>query len=230
MSDENKLPDGIKTLLIIWCAVFIFEVIFSGSFTPSVKKLAILGGSSSVLAQAEPVYWLRIFTALFLHGNIMHLGSNAIAALIGGPILERFIGKHWLWVIFLYGGMFGSIFSLLFGNPNAISVGASGGIMAIFSAALVVINTKILPEYRKNLNIVFLQSIVPSLIPFSAQVDYAAHFGGAISGVALGGLTLAFWPNHLPSPQGKIIASLLLALFVFCTIAAVLMTVLSNVY
>ncbi len=224
-TENTKLPEGVKTLLGILALAFLFELFKAGSFAPSPAKLIQIGGTNSRLVLAEPVYFLRIFTALFLHGNIIHLLSNSIAILIGGPFVERLVGKYWFWVIFLYSAAFGSVASLFLSKPYIVSVGASGGIMGIFSAALVLTNLKVKPEYRQNLNIIFLQSTIPSLIPLSRGIDYAAHTGGAIGGAILGLFLLAFWPSNQIRPSENILVHLLLVVFLMATVLAFYLTV-----
>lgn len=224
ISDE-KLPIGVKTILAILALFFLFEFWQSGSMAPSANKLLQIGGTNIRLAQIDQIYFLRIFTALFLHGNIMHILFNSLAILIGGPFVERLVGKYWLWVIFLYTGAFGSIASLFFGKPHIVSIGASGGIMGIFTAALVFNNFKVAPEYRPKLNIILLQSTIPSLIPLSRGIDYAAHTGGAISGAILGLLILAFWPNSIVKPPDNILVHFLLAAFIAASVLSFYLTV-----
>jgi rhomboid protease GluP len=47
--------------------------------------------------------------------------------------------------------------------------------------------------------------LIPSLLPLATtgghRVDYAAHFGGAIVGGAIGALILATWPRERPRPR-----------------------------
>jgi hypothetical protein len=57
--------------------------------------------------------------------------------------------------------------------------------------------------------------LIPSLLPLAnalqsqTRVDYAAHLGGAIGGVAVGLLMLAIWPRTEPNPRLKPVATLI---------------------
>jgi rhomboid protease GluP len=56
--------------------------------------------------------------------------------------------------------------------------------------------------------------LVPSLLPLAnslhgGQVDYAAHFGGAIGGVVTGLLMLAIWPRSEATPRLKPVAAVI---------------------
>jgi membrane associated rhomboid family serine protease len=205
--------------------IYVVEVVFSKNLTPSPAQLSSLGATSSLLASQDEVFWLRIFTALFLHGSLMHLMGNSIGLLIGFPTLERLIGKWWGLVIFLFSGAVGSIFSILSHKMNVVSVGASGGVIGVFAAALIFVNTKVIKEYRKNLNILFLQAMLPSLIPLMPRVDYAAHIGGAVGGVITALLILIFWPNDKQHPQGELLAQACVFSFALLSLLACYLTI-----
>ena len=221
----NNLESGLKILLSILAIAFFYEIYQAGSWKLSAGFLAAIGGTSPALVAQNNLFYLRIFTALFLHGNLMHLFFNALGIIIGGSLLERLVSKQWFWLVFLYSGALGSIYSILFSKFNSVSVGASGGVMGIFSCALVLVNFKVIPKYRRNLNIVLLQGLVPSLIPLVSGIDYAAHFGGALGGAVLGFLILAFWPRNLQKPNFSEFAQLLNIVFLICTAFALNLTV-----
>ena len=224
---QRSLGPGLKILLIVLVIGLVYQIWQAGSLGFSAGLLAQIGGTSPALVEQSNVFWLRIFTALFLHGNLMHLFLNAFGIIIGGPLLERLVGKQWFWFVFLYSGALGSIYSILFGKFNSVSIGASGGVMGIFSCALVLVNFKVLPQYRKNLNILLLQALIPSLLPLASGVDYAAHFGGALGGAALGFLILRFWPSTLKEPNYAEFAQVFNILFLTGTAFALYLTVFS---
>ncbi|MFN5539031.1 MAG: rhomboid family intramembrane serine protease [Candidatus Melainabacteria bacterium] len=221
------LPFGVKVLLCFLGAVFFLEFLATGSFQPRADLLTYIGGTKGELIKQDSIYWLRIFTALYLHGSIIHLISNCIGFLIGGPILEKLIGKYWFWAVFLISGAIGSLFSLFITPSNTVSVGASGGVMGVFSAALLVTNIKVKPVFRKHFNIYFGQALIPSLIPLSRHVDYAAHFGGAIGGILCGLVMMLFWPKEFNHPQGEGISKLLIVIFLIASLASLFLTIMN---
>lgn len=132
----------------------------------------------------------RLVTGIFLHANILHLAFNCYALFILGSQLESFLGKVRYLIIYLFGGIAGALFSMIFGG-DAASIGASGAIFGLMGALLYfgyhykvylgnVIKSQILPLIVLNLAIGFL----------SNGIDNAAHIGGLIGGtlitVALG--------------------------------------------
>jgi rhomboid protease GluP len=99
-------------------------------------------------------------------------------------------------------------------NPaNVVSVGASGAIMALLAAG-VVVAFRIPAHHRGKIQGQLLRVLIPSLLPIATMsgdggsIDYGAHLGGAVVGVLLGWLLLRTWPSpadadlavRLPAP------------------------------
>ena len=108
--------------------------------------LSILGGSSLslnqrvafLLVQDNSAVWRgaiwMLFTAMFLHADIVHLGGNLIFLLIFGTSLEEQTSRgRWLTVYFI-SGLVGNLFFLLLGG-DAVGLGASGAIWGLLGAA-----------------------------------------------------------------------------------------------
>ena len=109
----------------IMILIFILQLVFSKSgFT----ELFLLDGNS----WAQP--W-RFLTAIFLHGNIVHLLYNIFALALFGSILEQLIGANKFLRIFLISGILANLISINF-YPN--SLGASGAIFGIIGALVVI--------------------------------------------------------------------------------------------
>lgn len=86
--------------------------------------------------------WTTLFTSLFLHGNWLHVGMNAIWALALAPPVARFLGGGpagavGLWLLFLASGAIGDIgFAALHRDQAGVMlVGASGGVAGLMGAA-----------------------------------------------------------------------------------------------
>jgi membrane associated rhomboid family serine protease len=156
-------------------------------------------------------YW-RLFTAMFLHIGILHLLFNLYALYAIGSLVESYYG-HWRYaVIYLLGGLFGSLGSYMF--SDSVSAGASGAIFAITGAAAVYFFL-----YRDNFGArgrAVLQNIVIVIVVNMAfgvagqGVDNWGHAGGLIGGLLLGyGLAPRYEPNlaaalqpTVPQPMG----------------------------
>ncbi len=155
---------------------------FDGS---SVLVLAELGANAKVLTLDQNEFW-RLLTATLLHGSVVHLAMNGFSLWNLGSQLELGIGWQELLFAFLITGLSGSGMGAFFGNPLAISIGASGAIFGLLGF-LVSVGTRDLRglqrQISKNGSMVAIALFLPMLIP---NVDHWAHIGGVASGLVLG--------------------------------------------
>jgi membrane associated rhomboid family serine protease len=89
--------------------------------------------------------YYRAFTAMWLHANFLHIFFNMIALLIVGPAVEVLLGKARFLVLYLLAGLGGSVASYLLSQPNAAGIGASGAIMGVLGAYVVLALRRRLP-------------------------------------------------------------------------------------
>ncbi len=157
----------------------------------------------AVLVNGE---WYRVFLAPLRHGNVAHIVANSVMLLMAGRILERLAGCCWMLAIFILGGFGGSIMPMAANPPDTLSVGASSAIMALFAA--IAVRSFRLPEgdARSRAQARTFRILIPLLLPAAAgvRIDYGAHLGGAMVGLAAGWVLLITWPetNRLPRFQG----------------------------
>jgi len=222
------LTFGILGLLIV---MFLAEQVFAiGSvgplLSPSVQTLVALGAVNHELVVTHGE-WYRLFTAPLLHGNLTHIALNGVAFFLVGYPLERLIGRVWFLALFLVGALGGSLMSITV-NPSALtSVGASGAIMGLFAAALVL--SFRLPSggrARTQLQVRTLRVLIPSLLPLTTaggagQVDYGAHLGGALSCAAAALILFWTWRDDLRLPRFLPLAGTLAAMGVVVTLGSV---------
>lgn len=136
-----------------------------------------------------------LFTSIFTHEQFGHLLFNMLFLYFSGRFFEQYFSRKKLWLTYLFGGICGGILELVANNlfpalqgTNVVILGASGSIMAIFTA---------LAFYQPNLQ-VQLFGIFPIRIYFLAlfflfkdlinigtddQIAHFAHLGGALFGL-----------------------------------------------
>ena len=146
-------------------------------------------------------YW-RLFTAMFLHVGRMHLIFNGLGLLIFGRLTERIFGLSRFVIIYILGGLLGSVASYAF-NADAIGAGASGAIMGILGAlaTFYLIRRKTLGNVGRH-NFIGLMVIAGFNLIFgltSDGIDNWAHMGGLAGGILLG---LALAPNYRRVNEG----------------------------
>jgi rhomboid protease GluP len=204
-------------ILLVLLALFAAEIAYgtgtpSDSLQPTIATLIAFGGLSKdlVLKSGE---WYRLLSAPFLHANVAHLGMNAFALFVAGRTMERLIGRAWFGAVYAVGALAGSLLSFELNPPSIVGVGASGAIMGLFAAMLVVSMHFPSGPFRSALRSNAFYVLIPSLLPLAnalqshGKVDYAAHAGGAIGGAAMGLVMLAIWPRSEPTPGLKPIAA-----------------------
>ncbi len=176
------------TLIGLNVAVFIVATVLGVSpIAPRSVDLLALGGNFLPATLAEP--W-RLFSAMFLHAGILHIGFNLWALRDMGGIAERFYGHQQFLVIYLFAGLFGSLASLFFSASQAVSVGASGAIFGVAGAILAAIFTKhekLPPALVGRMRTSMLVFVGYSLfMGFTVSfIDNSAHIGGLVSGFML---------------------------------------------
>ena len=133
--------------------------------------------------------WWRGITAMFLHADPLHLGINMYALYLLGRFSEEILGSLRYFVVYFFSGLTGAIGSTFVAQPG-LSVGASGAIMGLLGALIVVLILRrgSWPEtWRKTLlwNLVLvgaLQIYIGFEIPV---IDNGAHVGGMLGGAAM---------------------------------------------
>ncbi len=200
--DIVKVVPATSAIIALLAAVFVLEMCFNigplEALSPNIRTLVAFGGLyHPAVSDGE---WWRLFSPVLLHGSVMHLLLNCYALLWAGMLLENYIGRIWYLVVFLLGGLGGSLMSLALNPPTLVSVGASGAIMALFGAALATSFHLPADANRKRYQLGLAQVLVFSLLPFlgarhGQHIDISAHLGGAITGGALGGILVLLWPH-----------------------------------
>lgn len=162
--------------------------------------------------------WWRIFTSMWLHGGLIHVGANMYCFWDFGRIAERVYGRGRYLSIYLLTGLASSIASLAI-HPATVSVGASGAIFGVAGAL-------VFPFYRKRLHLpppvmksmlrslgsfIAINLVIGSIVPV---IDNSAHVGGLLAGLALGGLwsALATKPIDMKAMVWKVTAATLIVL------------------
>jgi membrane associated rhomboid family serine protease len=153
----------------------------------SSSALINMGGQVNFLV-AQGEVW-RIFTAMFLHAGIAHIGLNMLSLFFIGPAVELFYGKWRYLVIYLASGIIGGVVSY-FMLPQGVLIGASGAIAGIFGAlgAFFFVNRRALgAAANAMLGQWLFWLLINVAFDFSSPgIGWQAHLGGLASGLILG--------------------------------------------
>jgi membrane associated rhomboid family serine protease len=101
-------------------------------------QLAIFGGDSiaawfALTGDAFPSHWWKIGTYMFVHAGIMHLAANMFMLWMFGPRVEHVFGTRNFSYFYIWSGVGGAIFHLLF-VQNGLVIGASGAVVGVILA------------------------------------------------------------------------------------------------
>ena len=125
----------------------------------------------------------RLFSAIFLHGDVMHIFSNMVALLIFGSVVELSYSKTQFIIIYFISGLMGNILSLYLLPFYTISMGASGAVFGLLGAAFV----RIAMDQDKSLIYLGLLYIGYFMImSFQPGVNLWAHLFGLLGGLGFG--------------------------------------------
>ncbi|MBP8973431.1 MAG: rhomboid family intramembrane serine protease [Anaerolineae bacterium] len=202
-SPEPPQPSGVRrvavrmavaeprlTYVLLGVIVLIFFYFFSLSAR---EQIFFLNDWAKINEAIRDGQYYRLFTSMFLHLNLTHLIFNGYALFVLGRDVEALFGTPRFAIIYLLGGLSGSLASFIF--TDAPSVGASGAIFAIFGAEMVYFYqhrelhgtagrqhlTQLVVLMLINLGLGFFASTGAT----NFRIDNAGHIGGLAGGVVL---------------------------------------------
>lgn len=136
--------------------------------------------------------WWRLATSMFIHVGWMHLAMNMYGLYALGPFVERLFGNLPFVVLYLVGGLAGSLASIVAHDEPVVSAGASGALFAVLGGLAGYLarhgRTSIPRSVVRGLtgNVLTIIALNVALGFSIPQIDNAAHFGGLLSGFLLG--------------------------------------------
>jgi len=125
-------------------------------------------------------YW-QLFTAMFVHVNIMHLLGNLFFLLIFGLRAEELFSIKEYFFIYFSSGLTGNLLTLLFGL-EMVSAGASGAIFGLFGACTIYIRRAV----GQSIVSAILYAFFLLMIVSGRNVNNLAHLGGLVVGLLIG--------------------------------------------
>jgi rhomboid protease GluP len=148
-------------------------------------------GANVKIATASGDWW-RLVSSNFLHVGLLHLALNMYGLWVLGRLVEQFLGRTRMLVVYVIAGVCGAAASLLFGGP-ATSAGASGAIFGLLGAAVAELglHRRFYPRRWSSAllgNLVFLAVANVAIGFLYPMIDQSAHMGGLATGAALGAL------------------------------------------
>lgn len=194
-------------LLVICIGLFIWQIVTGVDANQPTSQQLLHWGANFLPYTLYNEPW-RLFSSLVLHIGLMHLMFNMFALYYFGQVAERMFGSVNVLLLFLLAGLGGNLLNLTLGwqammldQLPIISAGASGGIMGIGMALLVIalLKTPINGIRLSASSLLWVMAINLGYGFLVSGIDNAAHVGGTITGALL---ALCYrWQYLAQSPQ-----------------------------
>jgi membrane associated rhomboid family serine protease len=209
LTDHNPIrtrPYVNYAIIALNIVMFLWELSLGRNLQPALMQIAFIPRKFWV-----PGYWVSdtvgMFLSMFLHGSLMHIGSNMLYLWIFGDNIEDRLG-HVRYTIFYFACGVAATLAHAFFNPGSTlpAIGASGAIAGVLGGYLILFPharvTTLIPLFMfitvREIPAVFVLGLwfvlqlfsgVGSLGIRDAQdlggVAYFAHIGGFVAGMAL---------------------------------------------
>lgn len=217
---SGTIPYVTYALIIINALVFLYQLILQGQ--PSIfhdtlghtlskadiliYQYGLIPRELSHLRDLPPLIpfpiWTTLFTSMFLHGSILHIGGNMLYLWIFGDNIEGAMGHFKFFVFYLLSGAIAALSQVLvsINGANPI-IGASGAIAGVLGAYIMLF------PYSRILTLVFFFFFIrfieipamvilgfwfvyqlllaPSGLAAGGGVAFFAHIGGFLAGALL---------------------------------------------
>jgi membrane associated rhomboid family serine protease len=134
LSDASRRPLHIPIIatLIIVANIFGFLLELSGG-EAFVRQWAVI--PEAITAGRD---WITLFTAMFLHGGVMHIAGNLVFFWAFAPEIEDAMGHGRFLVFYLLGGLVAFFAQIVVAPYSTVpNLGASGAIAAVMGAFFV---------------------------------------------------------------------------------------------
>ncbi|HEX4156895.1 MAG TPA: rhomboid family intramembrane serine protease [Rhizomicrobium sp.] len=188
---------GLPVLFDVNIAVYL-AMAFSGLGVISFQTDDLIAWGANYGPLLHSIGLLRLVSCQFVHAGLMHLVQNMYGLLIAGILLQPVLRNWGLVTAYLVCGLVGAITSAM--HANVAGVGASGAIMGLWGAVLVLALFRDSRISQARGFIVINGSIFVglTLIMGLAQpgIDNAAHLGGVAMGAVIGAALLITRDSH----------------------------------
>ncbi len=226
-SQRRIMPVVTYALIAVNVLLFIYQTMnpaftYGYSYVPAeitsgrdlVGIYPVGGGQIQLFPGPWPIYLTLLF-AMFMHGDLMHIGGNMLYLWIFGDNVEDRMGHVKFLIFYLLTGLVASVAQIVVGpNSRIPNLGASGAIAGVLGGYLVLFP-------HQSVKVLIGRGIVevPALIAIglwgvlqfwggfgqlstrgeSGGVAYMAHVGGFIAGIVL----VFFFRNQQAGTPGR---------------------------
>ncbi len=208
MGTAEAIEEGYPrvTIALIVINVVVYMVASFRNFFMSVGDYWVETGSYvPLLLLEDPVNAYRMLTAMFLHGDILHIFFNMYFLYVFGKSVENALGSMRFAILYFMSGLLASIFHTAFSyiqGPSALmipAIGASGAISGVLGAYLLLYPGTSLSAcwfffifpvcftIRAAYWLIFwfATQVIYGYARLGTAIAFFAHAGGYVTGIAL---------------------------------------------
>lgn len=202
-------------LLVTNCFVFLLELIFFARGEEMSLFYQLGFNPCSVGAAPLPDVMLSLFSSMFLHASVLHLGGNMLYLWLFGGRVEQYFGRRNFLIFYLVSGIGATAAHHLTNSAICIpAIGASGAISGVLGAFIL-----LHPGVKVETMVVFfrvffvrfdissfyfigfwfvMQLVATVLLATTSNVAFWAHIGGFVTGLLITFSATMF----RPTPRG----------------------------
>lgn len=166
-------------------------------------------------------FWTAV-TAIFIHGNLIHLIGNMLFLYVFGNTLEDEFGAKKALAVFFIGGIFSFILSTFFYGLETVIIGASAAIFTVMAIVMLTKPLKFSWLFLMPLGLVALLYLLFNIAATYYMVDGSIGYLSHIIGFIIG------FPFGISWSRGKWIRNLLITILVLIAYLVV-MNLLSSI-
>ena len=162
--------------------------------------------------------WWRTVTALTLHLDPGHIGSNLVFGCVFGLMAGRVLGGGVAWLVIVFSGALGNLVNAMLQSADHTCIGAS---TAVFSALGVLVSHALQPQSGPREKFLKRWSpLIGGLVIFGftgiggENTDVTAHATGLLAGLVLGWVGAVLPSDWLSSPRIQQVCGAVALMFV----------------
>ncbi|MBQ3600748.1 MAG: rhomboid family intramembrane serine protease [Lachnospiraceae bacterium] len=183
------IKENICTIGLVLINIIIFLLVEITGSTMNTEHM-VECGALSMDRIGEKFWQYRLFSSMFLHFGIEHLGSNLLMLAVMGSYIEKRMGRKAFLAMYFGAGIIGNIASLYYyinsGMSNVVTAGASGAVFGMIGALLYLIiknRGRLAGLSYGQIAVILLLSYYQGLV--DTQVNMVAHYAGFVGGFIL---------------------------------------------
>ncbi len=181
-------------LIIVLC--FLFTLFAWSLDQKTFSKYLAFSGINLIKGR----FW-TLFTALFIHGNWVHLIGNMLFLYVFGNTVEEELGSARTLFLFFLGGALAFLLSIYFYDPSTLMIGASAAIFTLTATVILIKPLKFSFLFFMPLGLVaviyFIYNLVAVQLAPQSNVAYISHLIGFAIGIPFGIVWSKDWTKNL---------------------------------